>query len=356
MLFRVDPVGAQPIPQTTILDEALYEKDFEDWVEQAPELLGEELLIIGRQVELDDGKDRIDLLAIDKAGALVIIELKRDLLGGAADLQPLRYAALVSTWTHEQVRRHAEGYWSSTGQNRATFVQEFDEFGDEDAQVNGEQRIILAGRDLKPRLGTVALWLRKHGIDATVVTVSVFKHDNDLFLQPQVVIPVPSEQGVAGPVSVRDPEKPWKNDGPGWHLEQRLSPKGRPIAQHVVDLVADIAPAAAGPSWVQKYYVSWKCAGSHQTWLRMVTNSPHQVSLAFPTSELSTEELAAQLNWPVFDGDASLTEKLAMSSSVGHNSKGRLRLIIKSLDDITGTNEPAFAKVLRELWNESSTD
>jgi len=162
VLFRVGDGGAQAIEQTTIPDEALYEKDFEDWVEHAPELLGEELLVIGRQVELDEGKDRIDLLAIDRSGALVVIELKRDLLGGAADLQPLRYAALVSTWTHEQIRRQAEGYWTSAGQDRGTFVQEFDAFGDEEAQLNSEQRIILAGRDLKPRLGTVALWLRKH--------------------------------------------------------------------------------------------------------------------------------------------------------------------------------------------------
>ena len=354
MLFRVADRGAQAIQQTSFPDEALYEKDFEDWVEQTPELLGDELLIIGRQVELDDGKDRVDLLAIDRAGSLVVIELKRDLLGGAADLQPLRYAALVSTWTHEQVRRQAEGYWASTGQKRGTFVQEFDAFGDEDAQVNGEQRVILAGRDLKPRLGTVALWLRKHGVDTTVVTVSVFKHGDELLLQPQVVIPVPTEQGVAGPVSIGDSERPWKVDGEGWHLHQRLSAKGRAIAEAVFAVVASVAPAAVGPSWGQKHYVAWKGSASHQTWLRAVTNSPNQVSLAFPTSQLASDSLAAVLGWPVFDGDASLPEKLAMGSSVGHNSRGSLRLIIKSLDDVTGDNAAAFAKALRELWDENA--
>ena len=40
-------------------------------------MLGEPLLIIGRQVALDGGKDRIDLLALDQDGSFVVIELKR---------------------------------------------------------------------------------------------------------------------------------------------------------------------------------------------------------------------------------------------------------------------------------------
>ena len=62
--------------------EGIYEKDVEDWVERRPEILGEELLVIGRQVSLDEGRDIIDLLAIDKPGNLVVVELKRDLIGG----------------------------------------------------------------------------------------------------------------------------------------------------------------------------------------------------------------------------------------------------------------------------------
>jgi DegT/DnrJ/EryC1/StrS aminotransferase family len=53
-------------------------------------MLGEPLLIIGRQVALDGGKDRIDLLALDQDGSFVVIELKRDLIGGSADLLALR--------------------------------------------------------------------------------------------------------------------------------------------------------------------------------------------------------------------------------------------------------------------------
>jgi RecB family endonuclease NucS len=99
MLYRVNAADAVvEIEQTTAFDESLYESQVEAWVAQRPEMLGEPLLVIGRQVALDRGKDRIDLLALDAEGALVVIELKRDLIGGDADLQGLRYAALISGW------------------------------------------------------------------------------------------------------------------------------------------------------------------------------------------------------------------------------------------------------------------
>lgn len=81
-------------------------------------------------MQLDEGKDRIDLLALNKAANLVVIELERDLVGGLADLRALRYAAQVSPWTHEDVGRQAEGCWKSLKVARGTFAQESESSGD----------------------------------------------------------------------------------------------------------------------------------------------------------------------------------------------------------------------------------
>jgi RecB family endonuclease NucS len=60
----------------------LERQDIEKWVESYPEILGEELLILTTEYDkFDKTSERLDLLAIDKLGNLVIIELKRDELG-----------------------------------------------------------------------------------------------------------------------------------------------------------------------------------------------------------------------------------------------------------------------------------
>ena len=55
------------------------EKTLHDWLESNPEgiLKDKELLIIGREVLTDLG-GYIDLLGVDRAGNVVVIELKRD--------------------------------------------------------------------------------------------------------------------------------------------------------------------------------------------------------------------------------------------------------------------------------------
>src|SRR5688572_14100026 len=70
----------------------------EKWLAAVPEVLGEELLVITTQFAgFDKTKERSDILALDRAGRLVVIELKRDTSGSRQDLQALRYAAYCAT-------------------------------------------------------------------------------------------------------------------------------------------------------------------------------------------------------------------------------------------------------------------
>ena len=60
---------------------------------------GEELKIVTNQfAKFEGAKDRLDVLALDGMGRLVVIEVKRDTSGGYQDLQALRYAAFASTF------------------------------------------------------------------------------------------------------------------------------------------------------------------------------------------------------------------------------------------------------------------
>ena len=52
----------EPLNMTYLSQEGKSEGNLETWIENDPSLLGDNLLIIGRQVQVPDVKDRIDLL------------------------------------------------------------------------------------------------------------------------------------------------------------------------------------------------------------------------------------------------------------------------------------------------------
>lgn len=65
--------------------------------------------MVGRQVETDFG-GLIDLLCVDAAGDLVVVELKRDKTPREITAQALDYASWVVNLTHERVTSIAEAY------------------------------------------------------------------------------------------------------------------------------------------------------------------------------------------------------------------------------------------------------
>ena len=89
-LFRVSEAGLVE-SQRKQLD---LEARIQDWVERDLSLIGVDGIILGREVRTDHGK-RIDLLAMEESGSLIIIELKR--ASSARDIvaQVLDYASWV---------------------------------------------------------------------------------------------------------------------------------------------------------------------------------------------------------------------------------------------------------------------
>jgi hypothetical protein len=78
------------------------ESRLEQLIEADPTILGEPLLLIGRQVATAYGAF-IDLLAIDGDGALNILELKRDRTPREVVAQALDYGSWIAALSHDQV-------------------------------------------------------------------------------------------------------------------------------------------------------------------------------------------------------------------------------------------------------------
>ena len=74
------------------------ESRLEDILEQDLSIVGPNWMVIGRQVRTSFDK-RIDLLAIDRVGNLVVIELKRDRTYRDVVAQVLDYASWVKDLT-----------------------------------------------------------------------------------------------------------------------------------------------------------------------------------------------------------------------------------------------------------------
>ncbi len=85
------------------------ENMIQDWIAQQPDLLGLDLLIIGREVMTTHG-GRIDLLGIDDEGNLAILELKRDRTPRDIIAQVLDYASWVAKLSAREVREIALPY------------------------------------------------------------------------------------------------------------------------------------------------------------------------------------------------------------------------------------------------------
>lgn len=62
----------------------------QEWIAKCPNCLGEELLIIAKEFDgFDEIRERLDLLALDKQGGLVVIENKLDDSGRDASMSRL---------------------------------------------------------------------------------------------------------------------------------------------------------------------------------------------------------------------------------------------------------------------------
>lgn len=187
------------IPRESFVNLNIWERThIEEWVRNTPEILGEELLIL--TIEFDffvQSRDRLDVLALDHNGNLVVIELKRDVSGGYADLQAIRYAAMVSSMTIQKLIPHFRAYRSKYYSEELTDTEAIDcikKFVDLETftQLSNKPRIILCSEDFSQEITTSVLWLREFNMDISCVEIVPYKVRDSIIIASTVVIPLKS--------------------------------------------------------------------------------------------------------------------------------------------------------------------
>lgn len=204
MLFTYDKKSKKisHLPKTTLKEHDIFErKDLEKWIEDTPFILNEELLILSTEYDqFDKTNERVDLLAMDKEGNLVIVELKRDDSGKNVDLQAIKYAAYCSTLTFDQVIDLYQQYHSKKGKtiDHEKARQEIIEFVEieELKQINEKPRIILVSKEFRSEVTASVLWLRKFEIDISCVKLTPYVlNDSMLGFESTILIPLPEAKG-----------------------------------------------------------------------------------------------------------------------------------------------------------------
>lgn len=159
----------EPI-ETSMVEEKRLEKHLENWIKTHPEILGENIIIIGEQVSTSGGV--IDFLGIDKeTGDLIIIELKRDRLGRDALAQAIDYASEVASWTEEDINERID--------KKLELIIENLNLEDPNINLNQNQRILLVGFSMEDRLQRMIDWLsEKYGMSINAVLLKYVKTKN----------------------------------------------------------------------------------------------------------------------------------------------------------------------------------
>jgi hypothetical protein len=176
-----------PLESSLVNDGKREKGDLEQWIKSNPQILGEDIVVIGEQVQTSSGP--LDFLGIDNSGNAVIVELKRDKLPREALAQAIDYASDISSWEIDRLRVICKSY---TGQNLEDLLQEhFESIEFDDLTLNQSQRLLLIGTGVEESLGRMIEWLSDNyslGINAIVLNYAKTRQ-GDAILSRMVIIP-----------------------------------------------------------------------------------------------------------------------------------------------------------------------
>ena len=172
-LWRVACDQPEPVPRGK-LD---LEGRLEDWLCRDIGLLSDGLMVIGRQIR-QFGLP-LDLLAVDREGNLVVVELKRDKTPRDVVAQTLDYASWVHGLGREDVERYTREHLHTSFDEafRRTFGQEPPE------AVNERQRMYIVASSLDASTQRIVDYLSStHGVDINAATFAYFDIEGGEFV------------------------------------------------------------------------------------------------------------------------------------------------------------------------------
>ena len=216
---RISPVKTKRFSELGFTER----KHLQEWLAHEPCALGEELLIIQKEFDgFDDTRERLDLLALDKDGNLVIIENKLDDSGRDVVWQALKYASYCASLTKAQIvdiyQQYLDRYEPVTREvdllnapaSASARICEFLDAPDLDElklNLGNSQRIMLVAANFRKEVTSTALWLLGQGISIACFKITPYSLGEQLLINIDQIIPTPEAKELMIGINAKEAEE-----------------------------------------------------------------------------------------------------------------------------------------------------
>ena len=278
-LFRVNPETRESESITEVEFSQLgfqERRDIQEWIAANPNILGEGLLIIGKEFSgFDRTNERLDLLAIEPDGTLVIIELKRDDTGSDAHWQAIKYASYFRHAQDDSIIRMLASHKNISEEDAGSMLLRH--LGDDDfSSLNHDQRIILASHRFAPEVTSAVLWLNEKAPGDNLITcVQLVPYMDSkteaLYVQANTLIPTPGmEDYIISVGSMQDDGGFRKNRGLGAALsrtfQRNINDEVTPFVRKIGGLTINDLPDEIKPDRTSRWGVGGPNLRHYQFW------------------------------------------------------------------------------------------
>ncbi|WP_447648994.1 nuclease [Pseudomonas abietaniphila] len=208
MPIKTDIWTVNSAPTKLVPSKLVSEQFLEDMIVNAPSILSDEWMLIGRQENTGMG-GRIDLLAIAPDGALVLIELKRDRTPREVVAQALDYAVWVEGLQNQEIdaiyKRFRPGR-NLTDDFRLRFGNVLAE-----ENLNKDHQLVIVATELDASSERIVSYLNERKIPINVLCFQIFQAgEQQLLSRTWLLDPVETQINAVSAGSNRS--EPWNGE------------------------------------------------------------------------------------------------------------------------------------------------
>lgn len=249
LLFTVAGDKAIKVDRASLTSLDLHERaHLQEWILANPEVIGQDTVVITSEFDRWQTSagapvlDRLDILALDSDGRLVVVELKRDAAPHTIHMQAINYAAMVSRLTTDDVADLYAAWKTKNGavMDRGSALTELET--EHLLSVDGirSPRIVLIASDFPASVTASVVWLNEQKVDISLIRFRGYQVGDKTAVSFSRLYPVPEveeftigRRADSSAPADRQPGAPWDEAA-----LRRLAEQGNPATLALLDLCA----------------------------------------------------------------------------------------------------------------------